>query len=109
MKKTQKTTIPSHLSAQSKDFFKWILSEYDLENHHLRLLRLACEAWDRGQEARKVIKDEGLTFNDRYGQPKPRPEVQIENQCRICFARLMREMQLDIEPPAARPPRIGGN
>ena len=105
MKRTVRT--PGHLSSKSKSFYKRVVSEYDLENHHLKLLRLACESWDRGQQAREVIEKEGLTFIDKTGQPKPRPEVKIENDCRIGFARLLRELQLDATPAESRIYRKG--
>jgi phage terminase small subunit len=88
-----------------------VVAEFRLEQHHVRLLTLAAEAWDRGQEAREALTKEGLTFVDRFGQPHARPEVAIERDARIAFARLLRELALDVDPPAddARPPRIVGN
>jgi phage terminase small subunit len=79
-----------------------------LEPHHVRLLTLACEAWDRCQQARELLATEGLTFEDRFGQPRARPEVSIERDSRIGFARLVRELALDGEgpPEAPRPPGI---
>lgn len=86
-------------------------ADFDLEPHHVRLLRLACEAYDRGQQAREALATHGTTFVDRFGQPRARPEVAIERDARIAFARLMRELALDVEGPAEpdrRPPVIGG-
>lgn len=76
-----------------------MLRDYELEPHHVRLLTLAGEAWDRGQQARAVIDDLGMTFEDRFKQPKPRPEIAIERDSRIAFARLVRELGLDVAPP----------
>lgn len=55
-----------------------------------------------------MLAKKGLTYTDRYGCPKSRPEVAIERDARISFARLIRELSLS-EPPAdekQRPPRI---
>lgn len=84
------------------------MNEYVLESHQIRLLTLACEAFDRGQQAREIIKKEGMVFNDRYGCPKPRPEIAIERDSRTSFARLIRELRLDVDPPSPedRPPRM---
>lgn len=71
---------------------------YELEPQHLRLLRLACEAWDRAEQARKVLRRRGLTYRDRFDQPRARPEVAIERDSRMAFARLLRELDLDGEP-----------
>lgn len=94
---------PKHLRKPTQTWFKDVLTDYDLESHHVRLLTLAGEAWDRGQAAREVIDQDGMTFNDRFGQPKPRPEIAIERDSRIGFARLIRELALDVDPPAETP------
>jgi hypothetical protein len=85
-----------------------VVAEFDLEHHHLRILRLACEAWDRGQEAREAVAEHGSVYVDRFGQPRARPEIAIERDARISFARLMRELALDVDGPdeAGRPPQI---
>lgn len=99
---------PKHLAPATAAWFESVLKNYDLEPHHVRILALASEAWDRGQEAREALTKHGsLTFNDRFGSPHARPEVAIERDSRIAFARLLRELCLDIEEPAEnRPPTI---
>src|SRR5690625_7730683 len=87
---------PRHLRAPTRRWWSEVVEEYVLEPHHLRLLTLAAEAWDRGEEARKILAKEGLTFTDRFGQPKARPEVAIERDSRIAFARMLRELALDL-------------
>lgn len=100
---------PAHLSTSSKRWFKAIVSEYDLEGHHLRLLALACEAFDRGQEARAIVDAEGCIAFDRFGQSRPHPAVAIERDARTAAARLIRELGLDDSPePDPRPPRRAG-
>jgi phage terminase small subunit len=87
-----------------------VLSDYVLESHHVRLLVLACETWDRGQDARQALAEHGTTYVDRFGQPRARPEVAIERDARIAFARLVRELALDVEEPGdAKPPTIRGS
>ena len=99
---------PAHLSASTRDWFASVVATYELEPHHLRLLTLASEAWDRTQQAREVIDNEGITFLDRFDQPKARPEIGIERDSRLAFARLVRELDLDTEatPEASRPPQL---
>jgi len=94
---------PVHLRPETAAWWVLVVEEFGLEQHHLKLLRLACEAWDRGQSAREVLEKDGLTFTDRWSQPKARPEVAIERDARIGFARLLRELGLDIAPPAEAP------
>lgn len=99
---------PQHLHPETRKWWRSVVSEFFLEEHHIRLLTLAGEAWDRCTQAREAIAEHGLIFEDRYGQVKPRPEVNIERDSRLAFARLLRELDLDVEPPAeaSRPPAL---
>jgi phage terminase small subunit len=98
---------PAHLRSATKRWWSSVLEDYDLDPHHVRLLTLAAEAWDRGQQAREVVDRDGMTFVDRFGQPKARAEINIERDSRIGFARLLRELALDVDAPdeAPRAPR----
>ena len=102
-----KIQAPGHLRDATREWFEGVCEEYVLEPHHVRLLTLAAEAWDRCCEAREAIQEHGITYMDRFDQPKPRPECKIEKDSRMDFARLLRELALDVEPPpeAPRPPR----
>jgi P27 family predicted phage terminase small subunit len=86
---------------------------YVLQEHHLRLLQLACEAWDRAQEAREQLGRDGLTVPGREGGLRAHPAVAIERDSRLAVARLVRELDLDVEPPAservAPPPLLSNN
>lgn len=100
---------PEHLQPETAAWWREVAESFELEPHHLRLLTLAAETWDQCQQAREAIAEHGLTMPGRYGQPISRPEVAILRDARIAYARLMRELCLDIEPPAeARPPRRPG-
>ena len=100
---------PKHLRAETRKWWLSVTEDYDLELHHLRLLSMAAETWDEYCAAREAIKKHGMTYADRFGQPKSRPEIAIERDCRIGFARLIRELGLDLgEPDEVRPPRIVG-
>src|SRR5947209_3344904 len=109
--KTAVPKAPAHLCAETRGWFDQIIRDYELESHHVRLLSLACGAWDRGVTARQEIDKHGLTIEDRFGMPRPRPEVAIERDARLAFARLCRELDLDAEPPPAttRPPALRSN
>ena len=102
---------PSHLRPETAAWWRSVQQDFDLEPHHLRLLRLACEAWDAGQQAREALSHHGTTYVDRFGQPRARPEVAIERDSRIAVARLLRELALDVDGAGgdeARPPAIVG-
>ena len=83
------------------------MQDYTFSHSELKLLRLACEAWDEGQRARQAVEEHGAVYEDRFGQPRARPEVAISRDARTAFSRLLRELNLDqatTEP--GRPPRI---
>ncbi len=99
---------PKHLSAEAKKWWRAVSGGYELESHHLKLLQAAAESWDRMIQARDVLNKDGLTFLDRFGQPKSRPEVSVERDSRTAFQRALRELNLDVESGPvedSRPPR----
>src|SRR3954447_15620482 len=98
---------PAHLRNPTKKWFEGVLEAYELEAHHIRLLQLAAESWDRAEQARETLAAHGLTFMDRFDCPHARPEVAIERDSRIAFSRLIRELDLDTElPPSPRRPAL---
>src|SRR6516162_1262431 len=96
---------PAHLSASSRAWWTACVEAYVLEEHHLRLLQLAMEAWDRCQAAREQLAAEGLAVPTRDGGLRAHPCVAIERDARLAVARLLRELDLDVEMPASE--RIG--
>ena len=107
---SKKPTAPAHLRPPTKRWFSHVVGLYALEEHHVKLLTLAAESWDRCQEAREILQKSGLTYLDRFQQPRARPEVAIERDSRLAFARLLRELALDVIEPGTenRPPIIAG-
>lgn len=102
---------PKHLKLKTRKWFAHVCESYVLEEHHLRLLTLAAEAWDRCEQAREVLGREGLTYMDRFDAPRARPELAVERDSRTAFARLVRELDLDTEatPDKPRPPALRSN
>ena len=81
------------------------MTSYDLQTHELlELLDQAATALDRAEQARELLDREGPTYVDRFGAPRARPEVALERDSRIGFARLLREIGL---APTTDPPHIG--
>ena len=95
-------SAPDHLSPAMKAWWNSIVAEIDLEPHRLRVLEAACGAWDRMVEARKAVAEHGLTYSSKDGDPRPRPEVAIERDARIAFARLVRDLGLGTPIPQPR-------
>ena len=108
MKKTIKP--PKHLRSDSAAFFAHVVREYDLDPHHIILLVKSCESLDRIEEAREIIKSDGLTFLDRFGSPRANPAVAIERDNKVSVARLFRELGLDLAGDGkTAPPALPAN
>src|SRR3954468_9313669 len=104
---------PPHLAPPTAQWWSSVMTDYQLEPHHVRLLQLAAEAWDRAQQARTVIAETGLTYQNRFGDPVLRPEVAVERDSPAAFPPLVRELDLDVEAPSevriGRPPGLKSN
>ncbi|MGO8840920.1 MAG: P27 family phage terminase small subunit [Methyloceanibacter sp.] len=109
--KSMRTKAPSHLQRATRAWFLTVLRDYQLEPHHIRLLTLAAEAWDRHEQARAEIERDGLTVPTANGL-KTHPAIAIERDARLAFARLVRELDLSEEAPPsqhASPPGLRSN
>jgi P27 family predicted phage terminase small subunit len=106
---------PAHLSPSAAQWWTSVVERYLLEEHHLRLLQLCCEASDRSQMARKQLAKDGLTVPHEDGGVRTHPCVAIERDSRLAVARLVRELDLDTEPPPSErseryaPPALHSN
>ena len=94
------------LSETSQQFYDKLAGEYDFESHQFELLRLACEALDRASQAEEVINREGITYDDRFGTPRTRPEVRVKVEAENAFRMLIKQLNLDEDEsrPVGRPP-----
>ena len=103
-----KDNSPQFLRPETRQWWGKVVESYELEPHHVRLLTLAGSAWDRAEEARERVKKDGAYVKDRFGQLRAHPAVAVECDMMVAFARLLRELALDVEQPESRPPRAGG-
>ena len=100
-----KNGIPEHLRADGKKFWRQILKDFEIGDAHGRmLLAAACQCIDRMVEARQRIEVDGSYYVDRWQQPKEHPAHKTERDNKILLCRILRELQLDIDPPESRPP-----
>lgn len=98
---------PGHLGEESRSFWQEVCRNFFLEAHHLKILESVCSCWDRIVVARDEIASSGVFIKDRYGQIKTNPAVRVEHDSKILLARLLRELQLDVElSDDPRPPRM---
>jgi P27 family predicted phage terminase small subunit len=100
---------PRHLRPATRRWWQAVVNDWELEEHHVRLLTLAAEAYDRCQAARARIDRDGMIVPTKRGGPRAHPLIKVEEAARVQFARLLRELDLDvIAPPAerTRPPAL---
>jgi phage terminase small subunit len=97
MTQVAKPTPPEHLSARSRRLWTTTLDTYDLEPTEVETLRMALEARDRAEQARKALRREGLTYQDRFGAPHAHPAVAIERDSRAAWLRLTGALDLPLE------------
>ncbi len=99
---------PKHLRPATRAWWRRVLEGYDLEPASLPVLQAAAEAWDRMQEARERIANDGAYLPGGRGQLRAHPALAAERDSRIGFLRALRELALPLgDPDSARPPRAG--
>lgn len=85
--KGNQPVAPKHLRTGTAEWYAQIVKDYELESHHLRILLLACEAWDTYCTAREAVDTHGMTFiNSKVGDVKMRPEVSIMRDSKDRFS-----------------------
>jgi phage terminase small subunit len=113
MAKPSKTTLdippaPKGLSREAKRWWGTILEAHDLQDGALLILESALECWDRMRQAQAVIEAKGMSYDDRFGQSKVRPEVLIERDMKAAMVRHLAALKLDLEPIQDGPGRPAG-
>ena len=91
----------AHLSDEARAMWSRVVSEYDLDaSAHLPVLRIALEAWDRLQQARREIAESGLTFTNAVtGMQHPAPALRIERDSMQAFRLAWKQLGLEAELP----------
>ena len=89
---------PIHLRKAAKRLWNDLMSDYEIDDAAgLALLQTACEAFQRCDDARRMIRREAAVITDRFGQPKPHPAVTIERDSRAQLIAALRALKLEPE------------
>jgi P27 family predicted phage terminase small subunit len=86
---------PDHLRPETRDWYTRVRSTWVLDEHHQRLLQLACETWDAAQRAREAIARDGVTVATADGRIKAHPLLVEARSARQQFAGLLAQLELD--------------
>ena len=88
-------------------FRRGILKELQFDGtRDFHLLDLGSHCLDRIEQCEKVIDKEGPFILDRFKVLKEHPAIKVEREQKIVFCRIMRELNLDIQPEDSRPPKL---
>jgi P27 family predicted phage terminase small subunit len=100
---------PSRLSAEAKSWWRKIAAEYSIRDDTGQLyLAVALEAFDRMRGAQRVVKRQGQSPKDRFGQPRAHPMLAVERDARAAMLAALKTLNLDLEPAQDRPGRPPG-
>jgi phage terminase small subunit len=91
-------TPPRHLSPAARRLFSATLADYQLEPFHIAILTKSLEAFDRAEQARKLVESAGILVESRLGGLVANPAVAIERDSRAAFLAGMKQLGLDYEP-----------
>lgn len=97
---------PQYLSALAKSWWKRLNEDFEFGPDALLILEATMQSFDRWMEARAVVTAEGITVNDRFGQPKQHPATLIERDAKGSMLQGLKQLGLKEEPPqvgAGRP------
>jgi hypothetical protein len=99
---------PADYSAEAKKLWADVLEGWDLDAPGIAILDAGLRSRMRMREAQGLLKKDGLTLTDRFGQQKPHPAAVIERDAGMSFLRAMKALNLDLEPLRDRPGRPPG-
>ena len=95
--------VPEGLSPKAAEWWHALQADFPLNDSAGRLLlESALRAFDRAEDARRLIDAEGAVVRDRFDQAGPHPGVRIERDSRAQMLCCLKQLNLDIAP--ARPP-----
>ena len=98
---------PKDLSGAPKKLWVDLQNEYAItDSAGLTLLADACRFFMRLEQARAILRREGLTVKDRFGQIIAHPLTRLERDSSAAMIRALKSLNLDIEPlkTLGRPP-----
>lgn len=104
-----RSAAPEHLSAEARDWWHRITTEYSLDDDAGRLLlQTALEAFDRMRECQRQIEQDGLCIRGSTRQQRSHPLLQVERDSRSQMLQALKSLNLDLEPLRDRPGRPVG-
>ncbi|NLW84865.1 MAG: P27 family phage terminase small subunit [Phycisphaerae bacterium] len=82
-------------SEAARLLYERTIETFELDQHHIETLKLACDTLDRIAAAQAALHRDGDIIKDRYNCPKAHPAQRMLESNKIIFSRLLRELRLD--------------
>src|SRR5215472_6204636 len=91
---------PVTLSPEARAWWKELVEAFEIEDAAGQLLlQTAMEAFDSMREAEQIIKRDGPTIKDRFGQVRLNPAALLLRDSRTALLRSLKALNLDIQTP----------
>jgi P27 family predicted phage terminase small subunit len=98
MKKSPIKQPPKHLRAAARRMWDRLCLDFCIDDSAgLYLLECACTAYQCSEDARRLVRREGLTVTDRFGQCRSHPGCAIERDARGQMISALRALKLSPE------------
>ena len=96
-----KIKTPKHLSPEAKRHWNRLMKEFELTTDTALILQTGLENWDCAQEARRLIREQGMLVKGRR-----HPAFEVQKNGDALFMRSLRELGLNRGEPGevGRPP-----
>ena len=96
---------PTHLSKETREWWRKIEKSWTLDDAAYILLKTALEAYDEMHQAKAILKKEGVTIKTKTNIKK-HPALEMLKVARSQFLASWRMLNFGIEPPGeiGRPP-----
>jgi P27 family predicted phage terminase small subunit len=89
---------PSGLSQPARRIWKRINQGWILDVGALIVLEQSLRHFDRAEEAKRLVEEQGMMITDDKGRLKENPLVAIERKSRDSMVRCLKYLHLDLEP-----------
>lgn len=97
MKRLAVPRAPAGLSKAAKTLWSRLITEYGIRDAAgLAVLEQAARAFDRAEEARRMLDRDGCVVKDRWGQKKAHPAATVERDARAAFLAAIRQLGVEI-------------
>src|SRR5262245_35960758 len=99
---------PTGLSQEARKLWQTLVDTFEFDAPALLILATAMQTYDRRNQAREILAKEGIVQVDRFQQSKPHPAVFVERDTTALLLKLMKSLNLDLEPLHDKPGRPAG-